>query len=161
VGIAEVRWNMPGLDDPRAAPDPCFGPRNHAVGRTTQLGRSACYQLGCAARRADDELMTRHGVREPHARHAPRAVRNNKQALYRGFNMPPEVAQEWGNALEQNLAGMQDSIEGPTAFREAPPELHRRVAGLAPRAGGGGNKTGASTQDAPVRVSMLVETGEN
>ena len=25
---------------------------------------------------------------------APRAVRNNKQALYRGFNMPPEIAQE-------------------------------------------------------------------
>ncbi|MCY3656609.1 MAG: enoyl-CoA hydratase-related protein [Chloroflexi bacterium] len=49
---------------------------------------------------------------------APRAVRNNKQALYRGFNMPPEVASEWGNALEQNLAGMQDSIEGPTAFSE-------------------------------------------
>ena len=77
---------------------------------------------------------------------APRAVRNNKQALYRGFNMPPEIAHEWGNALEQNLAGMQGLDRGPDGLlREAPPELHRRVAASPPLDGGGsGNKAGAS-----------------
>jgi hypothetical protein len=42
---------------------------------------------------------------------APRAVRNMKEALYRGYYMDPLEGQAFGNAIEQNLAGMQDSIE--------------------------------------------------
>ena len=49
---------------------------------------------------------------------APRAVRNMKEALYRGYYMDPLEGQAFGNAIEQNLAGMQDSIEGPSAFSE-------------------------------------------
>ncbi|MEJ2133599.1 MAG: hypothetical protein P8Y95_18735 [Gammaproteobacteria bacterium] len=49
---------------------------------------------------------------------APRAVRNNKQALYRGFYMDPLQGQAYGAALEQNLVGMRDSVEGPSAFSE-------------------------------------------
>jgi enoyl-CoA hydratase/carnithine racemase len=49
---------------------------------------------------------------------APRAVRNFKEALYRGYYMEPLVADAFGRALDQNLAGMQDSVEGPTAFSE-------------------------------------------
>ncbi len=49
---------------------------------------------------------------------APRAVRNMKQALYRGYYMEPMMAQQFGAAIEQNLQGMNDSIEGPTAFSE-------------------------------------------
>jgi enoyl-CoA hydratase/carnithine racemase len=49
---------------------------------------------------------------------APRAVRNFKQALYRGYYMEPLVADAFGRALDYNLTGMQDSIEGPTAFSE-------------------------------------------
>ena len=49
---------------------------------------------------------------------APRAVRNFKQALYRGYYMEPLVGSAYGDALEQNLAGMHDSLEGPRAFAE-------------------------------------------
>ena len=49
---------------------------------------------------------------------APRAVRNNKQVIYRGAYMDPIQGDVFGNALEQNLRGMQDSIEGPSAFSE-------------------------------------------
>ena len=49
---------------------------------------------------------------------APRAVRNFKQALYRGYYMEPLSAQQYGMAIEQNLQGSNDSIEGPKAFSE-------------------------------------------
>jgi enoyl-CoA hydratase/carnithine racemase len=49
---------------------------------------------------------------------APQAVRNNKEALYRGYYMEPLQADAYGRALEQNLVGMNDSAEGPTAFSE-------------------------------------------
>ena len=49
---------------------------------------------------------------------APRAVRNIKQALYRGYYMTPEVGGDFARAIEQNLRGMKDSIEGPKAFAE-------------------------------------------
>jgi enoyl-CoA hydratase/carnithine racemase len=49
---------------------------------------------------------------------APRAVRNFKEILYKGSYMPPFEAMRYGNHLEQNLRGMQDSVEGPKAFAE-------------------------------------------
>jgi hypothetical protein len=49
---------------------------------------------------------------------APRAVRNSKQMVYKGFNMNPLESAAWGSALEQNLRGMNDSVEGPQAFAQ-------------------------------------------
>jgi enoyl-CoA hydratase/carnithine racemase len=49
---------------------------------------------------------------------APRAVRNFKEILYKGSYMPPFEAMRYGTLLEQNLRGMQDSVEGPRAFAE-------------------------------------------
>lgn len=49
---------------------------------------------------------------------APRAVRNFKEILYRGTFMSPFEAARYGANLEQNLGGMEDSIEGPLAFAE-------------------------------------------
>ena len=122
VGIAEVRWNMPGAGwmIPVLRQIGLSSALELTLWGDTQWDAQRAYQLGWAQRVVpDDELMD--AAMEYANRMldmAPRAVRNNKQALYRGFNMPPEVASEWGNALEQNLAGMQDSIEGPTAFSE-------------------------------------------
>jgi hypothetical protein len=48
----------------------------------------------------------------------PRCVRNLKEILYRSFNMTPEEAEAFYQALETNLEGMEDSIEGPKAFAE-------------------------------------------
>ena len=49
---------------------------------------------------------------------APRAVRNFKEILYKGSYMTPFEALRYGALLEQNLRGMQDSVEGPKAFAE-------------------------------------------
>ena len=48
----------------------------------------------------------------------PRSVRNNKEMVYRGAYMDPLESQRWGQALEQNLNGMSDSVEGLKAFAE-------------------------------------------
>ena len=78
------------------------------------------FALGWAQRVVpDDQLMdTAMQYAERALDMAPRAVRNMKQALYRGFYMDPLSGQAYGGALEQNLGGMQDSIEGPLAFSE-------------------------------------------
>ena len=49
---------------------------------------------------------------------APRAVRNFKQIIYKGSYMSPFEARSYAGNLEQNLRGMQDSVEGPKAFAE-------------------------------------------
>jgi len=49
---------------------------------------------------------------------APRSMRNLKEIVYKGAYMPPAEARRYGAMLEQNLRGMQDSIEGPQAFAE-------------------------------------------
>ena len=43
---------------------------------------------------------------------------NNKELVYRGATMDPTTSMRFGSALEQNLRGMKDSIEGPLAFSE-------------------------------------------
>jgi enoyl-CoA hydratase/carnithine racemase len=49
---------------------------------------------------------------------APRAIRNFKEILYKGTYLGPFEARRYASGLEQNLRGMQDSIEGPRAFAE-------------------------------------------
>ena len=49
---------------------------------------------------------------------APRAVRNFKEILYKGSYMSPFEAKRYASGLEQNLRGMEDSVEGPRAFSE-------------------------------------------
>lgn len=61
---------------------------------------------------------------------APCAVRNVKQMIYRGAHMDPLEGQRFGSALIQNLAGMQDGVEGASLPGEASPQLHRRVGRL-------------------------------
>ena len=121
-GIAEVRWNMGGAGwmIPVLRQIGLGSAMELILWGDTQWTAERAYQLGWAQRVVpDDQLMdTAMQYAERALDMAPRAVRNNKQALYRGFYMPPEVAQAWGSALEQNLVGMQDSIEGPTAFSE-------------------------------------------
>jgi enoyl-CoA hydratase/carnithine racemase len=49
---------------------------------------------------------------------APRALWNFKEILYKSTHLGPFEARRYGSGLEQNLRGMQDSIEGPRAFAE-------------------------------------------
>ena len=122
VGIAEVRWNMGGAGwmIPVLRQIGLGSAMELILWGDTQWDAQRCYELGWAQRVvSDDQLMeTAMSYADRALAMAPRAVRNDKQALYRGFYMSPEVAQAWGGALEQNLQGMQDSVEGPTAFSE-------------------------------------------
>ena len=49
---------------------------------------------------------------------APRTVRNIKEVLYRAAQLSPFEQEAYGRAVEQNLAGMQDTAEGAAAFAE-------------------------------------------
>jgi len=122
IGIAEVRWNMPGAG--------WMVPVTRQIGLgmalelclwgDTQLSGERVHQIGWAQRVVplDDLMDTAMEYAQRALDMAPRAVRNNKQALYRGFYMTPEQGAAYGSALEQNLQGMKDSVEGPTAFAE-------------------------------------------
>jgi 1,4-dihydroxy-2-naphthoyl-CoA synthase len=48
----------------------------------------------------------------------PRCVRNLKEILYKGLYMAPEEAEKFYAALETNLEGMEDTVEGLKAFAE-------------------------------------------
>ncbi len=49
---------------------------------------------------------------------APRSVRNFNQLINQCFTMTIPEAQAFASALEYNLRGMEDSLEGPKAFAE-------------------------------------------
>ena len=122
VGIAETRWNMGGAG--------WMAPLTRQIGLGSALElilwgdtlytAQRCYEIGWVQRVVprDQLLETAMNYAERALVMAPCAVRNMKEALYRGYYMDPLDGQAFGNALEQNLAGMQDSIEGPTAFSE-------------------------------------------
>ena len=122
VGIAEARWNMGGAG--------WMAPLTRQIGLgsaleltlwgDTQYDARRCYELGWVQRVVPREMLLETAL--DYARRmlylAPRAVRNMKQALYRGYYMEPLTAQQYGAAIEQNLQGTNDSIEGPKAFSE-------------------------------------------
>ena len=122
VGIAEARWNMGGAG--------WMAPLTRQIGLgsaleltlwgDTQYDAKRCYEIGWVQRVVPHELLQETALE--YARRmlylAPAAVRNMKQALYRGYYMEPLVGQQFGQAIEQNLLGTDDSVEGPKAFSE-------------------------------------------
>ena len=56
---------------------------------------------------------------------APRSVRNFNQLVHECFNMSIEESLKYSQALEYNLRGMEDSVEGPTAFAEKRPAVFK------------------------------------
>lgn len=121
LGIAETRWNMPAF-------------WVHDLTRQLQLGHALeivlwgnrritaqrGYEMGWINKVVPKEKLMEEALRwaDDMRYLAPRCVRNLKQILYRGFYLPPSEAEAFAFALEQNLAGMEDSIEGPKAFAE-------------------------------------------
>jgi len=122
VGIAEVRWNMGGAG--WMAPVTRQIGLGHALELTLWGDEQWTAQHAKEAGWAnvvvpDDKLMeTAMAWAQRAVNLAPRSQRNIKEALYRGFYMDPLRCQAMGRALEQNLQGMKDSLEGPKAFAE-------------------------------------------
>lgn len=122
VGISETRWNMTAAH--WAIPltrQMGLGPALElTLWGDTQFDAQRCYELGWANRVVPQEALMDTAMK--YARRvldlAPRAIRNMKEAMYRGYYMDPIMGEVFGGALEANLAGMQDSTEGPRAFAE-------------------------------------------
>ena len=51
-------------------------------------------------------------------RMAPRTVANFNQMIHKAHSMSQSEAEAFASALEFNLRGMEDSLEGPKAFAE-------------------------------------------
>lgn len=122
VGVAEVRWNMGGAGwmAPLTRQMPLGAALELCLWGDTQYSAERCYEIGWAQKVVpQSELMdAAMSYAQRMLDMAPREVRNVKQMLYRGFNMSPMDSLQIGGWLEQNLIGMQDSIEGPKAFSE-------------------------------------------
>jgi len=120
-GITETRWNMPAyyvydltrqLNLGHALEIALWGDR--------RLSAQRGYEIGWINEVVPkDQLMGRaQEWAERMLYLGPRAVRNLKEIIYRGFYMPPSEAQSFAKALEVNLRGMEDTVEGPRAFKE-------------------------------------------
>ena len=122
IGIAEVRWNMPGASwmIPVTRQIGLANALELVLWGDTQYTAQRAYEIGWVQRvvPADQLMSTAMEYAQRMLDMAPRAVRNNKEALYRGYYTDPLNGSAFGRALEQNLVGMQDSVEGPTAFAE-------------------------------------------
>lgn len=119
-GIAEVRWNMPAywahsltrqMHLQHALEVVLWGDRRITAQRA--------YEMGWVNRVVSKEHLMDEAMEwaERMLNLAPREVRNLKEILYRGFYLPPMEGCA-SRALEQNLDGMEDSIEGPSAFAQ-------------------------------------------
>jgi enoyl-CoA hydratase/carnithine racemase len=122
VGISEARWNIAGGSwmAPLTRQIGLGNALELALWGDTQYDAQRCYEVGWVQRvvPAADLMTTAMAYADRMLDMAPRAVSNIKQMLYRGFNMDPMWSSTVGEWLEQNLQGMQDSIEGPTAFAQ-------------------------------------------
>jgi enoyl-CoA hydratase/carnithine racemase len=122
AGIAEARWNMGGAGwmAPLTRQMTLGAAIELALWADTQYTAQRCYEIGWAQRvvPASALMPTALEYASRMLTMAPRAVRNIKQMLYRGAYLEPMEAFRVGAWLEQNLAGMDDSAEGPRAFAE-------------------------------------------
>jgi enoyl-CoA hydratase/carnithine racemase len=120
-GIAETRWNMSAgwlhsltrqMHLQHALEIALWGDRRITAQRA--------YEIGWVNRVVPKERLMDEAMEwaERVLSLAPRAVRNLKEILYRGFYMPPMEGAAFARSLEQNLVGMEDSIEGPRSFAE-------------------------------------------
>ena len=121
MGVAEVRWNM-GAGWLNGLPRQML--LQHALEIVLwgdkRITAQRAYEIGWVNRVVPKERLMDEAMEwaERMLYLAPRDVRNLKQILYRSFYMGPNEADAFARALEQNLIGMEDSIEGPKAFAE-------------------------------------------
>ena len=120
-GIAETRWNMP-------AGWVHSLPRRVGLGHALEIAlwgdaritAQRGYEIGWINRVVPKEkLMTEAMSWADRMRYlAPRSVRNLKEIIYRSYDMSYPDAAAFGIALEHNLLGMEDTLEGNKAFNE-------------------------------------------
>lgn len=128
-GVPEVRWNRGG------APWMSCLTRIIGLGHALELclwgdgliSAQRAYEIGFVNKVVSQENLMEEAMAwaERMLTLAPRAVMNIKQALYRGYYMNPLEGEALSWALEQNLKGMGDSLEGARAFVEKRPPVYK------------------------------------
>lgn len=120
-GITETRWNMPAYYVYELTRHMSLGHALEiALWGDRRLSAKRGYEIGWINEvTAKEQLMERaQEWAERMLYLGPRSVRNLKEIIYRGFYSPPSEARSFAKALEVNLRGMEDTIEGPRAFKE-------------------------------------------
>ena len=121
LGVSEVRWNMSaGWLHPLTRQMHLQHALELVLWGDRRITAQRAYEMGWVNRVVPKERLMDEAMEwaERILYLAPRDVRNLKEILYRGFYMPPMEGAAFSRALEQNLIGMEDSIEGPKAFSE-------------------------------------------
>jgi len=121
LGVAEVRWNMgAGWLHPLTRQMHLQHALEIVLWGDRRITAQRAYEMGWVNRVVPKERLMDEAMEwaERILYLAPRDVRNLKEILYRGFYMSPMEGAAFSRALEQNLIGMEDSIEGPKAFSE-------------------------------------------
>ena len=119
--IAETRWNMPAgwvhdltrkLGQGHALEIALWG--------DSRISAQRGYEIGFINKVVPkDKLMDEAMAWAERMLYlAPRCVKNLKEILYRSYDMAASEAEAFANALEANLMGMEDKIEGARAFTE-------------------------------------------
>ena len=80
-----------------------------------------CYEMGFVNMIVPSEKLTAEAISwaERMLYLGPRCARNLKEIICRKFYMAPLEGMALARTLEQDLFGMEDTIEGPRAFKEA------------------------------------------
>lgn len=120
-GIPETRWNMPAYWVTGLSPQLQLGHvLEIALWGDKRISAKRGYEIGWINKVvSNDKLMEEaYSWAERMIYLAPRSVQNLKQIIYRSRYLPPLEATEYARSLEQNLVGMEDSIEGQQAFAE-------------------------------------------
>lgn len=121
LGIPETKWNMPAYWVTGLSQQMQLG---HLLEVTlwgdAKITAQRGYEMGFINKvvSGDNLMEEAYSWAERMCFMAPRCVRNLKKILYRSQYLSPEDATEYARALEQNLVGMEDSIEGQRAFAE-------------------------------------------
>jgi len=121
MNIAEARWNQ-------AAGFVAWLPRLMHTGHVLEIclmgdrrvSAQRAYEMGFVNKVTSKEQLMDEAIdwAETMTRMAPRALRNFHKMAYECWNMSIPQAQAYTQALEFNLRGMEDSLEGPKAFAE-------------------------------------------
>lgn len=121
MNIAEARWNqgagfvawLPRLMHTGHALEICLlGDRRVSAQRA--------YEMGFVNKVVSKERLMDEAIdwARTMCRMAPRVIRNFHEMIYRCWDMSIPEASSFASALEYNLRGMEDSLEGPKAFAE-------------------------------------------
>ena len=121
MNIAEARWNqganfvtwLPRIIGMSHALEVCImGDRRITAQRAYEMG--FVNKVVPKERLMDEAIDWARTI----CKMAPRSVRNFNELIHRCFNMSIREAENYAAALEYNLRGMEDSLEGPMAFVE-------------------------------------------